>query len=391
MRTVILGLVAAVSACHSAAAPPAGSTPAPTASGAAPLDRQLKRPDPIAVSAPLPGFTKGINLGNCYDAPSEGAWGTVISEKHFEMAAAAGFDHVRLPVRFSAPDRTDPKPPFAIREEFWKKVDWAVDQALSRQLSIIVDVHHYEEIHKDPAAHRERLYAMWRQISERYASRPPQVAFEILNEPNGALNPTILDEITAEVIRIIREKNPTRIVMADCYFWAASDYLKTLHLPPNDPNLVGHFHMYQPILFTHQGASWMDPWYQTTGVIFPGPPGTPIQPVPATQGQSWVLDFFKSYNALPIETNPSGPATVFTHFDNAARWVKETGKRVYLGEFGAIDFADAQSRENWVWLVRTEAERRGIGWAYWDDGGKFKAMDTRSGRWNEGLRRALLD
>jgi hypothetical protein len=43
--------------------------------------------------------------------------------------------------------------------------------------------------------------------------------------------------------------------------------------------------------------------------------------------------------------------------------------------------------------VRTEAERRGFGWAYWDDGGRFKVMNPFSeGQvWNEGLRRALLD
>jgi hypothetical protein len=29
-----------------------------------------------------------------------------------------------------------------------------------------------------------------------------------------------------------------------------------------------------------------------------------------------------------------------------ARYVKSTGRRVYLGEFGAIDIADTQSREN---------------------------------------------
>jgi endoglucanase len=149
--------------------------------------------------------------------------------------------------------------------------------------------------------------------------------------------------------------------------------------------------MYQPILFTHQGAPWMEPWYQTKGVIFPGPPSEPIKPAPTIQGQAWVEQWFADYNRLPMDRNPGGPSTVFTHFDHAASWVKQTGKRAYLGEFGAIAFADQQSRENFLWLVRTEAERRGIGWAYWDDGGQFKMMDTRTGNWNEGLRRALLD
>jgi hypothetical protein len=43
-----------------------------------------------------------------------------------------------------------------------------------------------------------------------------------------------------------------------------------------------------------------------------------------------------------------------------------------------------------LWLVRTEAERRGIGWALWDDGGKFKAMDAQQGTWNEPLHDALF-
>jgi endoglucanase len=389
---VLFTLTSCRAPAEPAAAVPTGPTPAPTAPvQAAPIDKNLPRPDVIAKSAPLPGFARGINLGNCYDAPTEGAWGAVISEQHFEMAAAAGFDHVRLPVRFSTAARTDPNPPYTVKEEFFRKVDWAIDQALSRNLSIIVDVHHYEEIHKQPAAHLPRLYAIWRQIAQRYASRPPQVAFEILNEPNGELKPDLVNQMTAEAIRIIRETNPTRIIMADSYFWAASDYLRLLRLPADDPNVVGHFHMYQPILFTHQGAPWMEPWYQTKGVVFPGPPPTPIEPVAAAQGQQWVLQFFEGYNTKPLATNPSGPMTVFAHFDNAARWVKETGKRAYLGEFAAIDVADAQSRENYVWLVRTEAERRGIGWAYWDDGGKNKAMDPRAGSWNDRLKRALLE
>jgi endoglucanase len=116
-----------------------------------------------------------------------------------------------------------------------------------------------------------------------------------------------------------------------------------------------------------------------------------VTPAPGTAGQKWVLDWFDAYNKLPISENPGGPKKVFDFFDHAARYVKNTGRRVYLGEFGAIDIADAQSRENYVWLVRTEAERRGIGWAYWDDGGSFKAMNVQAGNWNEGLRKALLD
>jgi endoglucanase len=396
-RTVQCGVIAiavlGAAGCRPRQAPATGQAkagPEQAAPQVAPLPKDLARPEPIAISPPLPGFSRGINLGNCLDAPSEGAWGTRISEEHFEMAARAGLDHVRLPVRFTTPERSDSQPPHTIRPEFFARVDWALDRAAAHGLSIILDVHHFEEIHKEPQAQKQRLYALWRQISERYAGRPSQVAFEILNEPNGALEPAIVNEITAEALRIIREKNPTRIVFANCYFWANAERLHELVLPADDPNVVAQFHMYQPILFTHQGAPWMEPFYQTRGVIFPGPPHAPTTPVNAS-GQSWVLDWFRAYDTLPFAQNPSGPRAVFEHFDHAARYVKATGKRVYLGEFGAIDVADPQSRANYVWLVRTEAERRGIGWALWDDGGKFKAMDAQQGTWNRSLHGALFE
>ncbi len=373
---------------------PTSASPQSSATGpvkAAPLDKNLPRPDIIAKSEPLPGFARGINLGNCYDAPREGAWGAVISEAHFAMAKQAGMDHVRLPVRFSTEERSLSVAPYTIREEFFQKVDWALNEAEKQGLSVILDVHHFEEIHKDPKGQKPRLLAYWEQIAARYATRPPTVAFEILNEPNDKLEPSLLNELTAEAIQVIRKTNPTRIIMADSYFWASAEHLDSLVLPAEDPNLVAHFHMYQPILFTHQAAPWMDPWFRTPGVIFPGPPPTPREPIAAAKSQAWVVEWFDAYNKQPLATNPGGPLTVFQHFDHAARYVKKTGKRVYLGEFGAIGFADAQSRENYTWLVRTEAERRGIGWAYWDDGGSFAAMNVRTGTWNESLKRALLE
>lgn len=370
-----------------AAPGPQGATPA----RALPMPKDLSRPEIGTMNPPLPGYSRGINLGNCFDAPSEGAWGTQISEKHFEMAAQAGFDHLRLPVRFTTTERSDPNPPYTIKPDFFARVDWALDRAAAHGLSIILDVHHFEEIHKHPKEQAPRLYGLWRQISERYASRPAQVAFEILNEPNAELVPALLNELTAEALRIIREKNPTRIVFANSYFWANAERLHELLLPADDPNVVAQFHMYQPILFTHQGAPWMDPIYQTRGVLFPGPPPTPIVPVAAGAGEGWVASWFENYNKLPFAQNPSGPLTVYEHFEHAERYLKQTGKRVYLGEFGAIDVADPQSRANYLWMVRTEAERRGIGWAYWDDGGKFKVMNAANGTWDEPLRAALLD
>jgi endoglucanase len=103
-----------------------------------------------------------------------------------------------------------------------------------------------------------------------------------------------------------------------------------------------------------------------------------------------VREFFDKYNTLPAEQNPSGMQIVKAEFDRAIAYADKFGHRVYLGEFGAIDKADPESRARFVRSVRLEATQRGIGWCYWDDGGSFKAMNVADGTWVEYLRDALL-
>lgn len=364
-------------------AAPAGAATAPSAS---PMSVAFATP-PEFVAPALGTLRRGINLGNGLDAPSIGAWGVVLEERHFELAAKAGFDHVRLPVRFSA--YAGAQAPFTLDEAFLAKVDWAIDQALAHDLSIIVDLHHYVELMDDPDAHHARAVAIWQQVAERYAKRPPSVLFELVNEPCKKLDPTKNNQLARDLITAIRRTNPTRTLIVDSYFWAAADQLSRLDLPA-DPNIAVSFHMYQPILFTHQGADWMDPEFRTRGIVFPGPPTIPAVPTPAAEKTQWVRDWITAYNRHPAETNPSSVAAVAREFDFATRFAKSSGRAVYLGEFGAIDYADAVSRENYLRLVRREAERRGFAWAVWDDGGRNQAMNVRSGAWKSAVVRALF-
>ena len=58
---------------------------------------------------------------------------------------------MRLPVRWSGHAQTEA--PFTIDPVFFKRVDWAVEQALTNDLAIVVDMHHYEEMALDAAGH----------------------------------------------------------------------------------------------------------------------------------------------------------------------------------------------------------------------------------------------
>src|SRR5262249_43265525 len=128
---------------------------------------------------------RGVNLGNALEAPREGAWGFTLKAEYFQRIKQAGFQSVRLPVRWSA--HAAAAPPFTIDPTFFKRVDWAIDQALSNGLAAVVNVHHYDEMLRAPDKHLARLKALWQQIAERYRDRPDRLVFELLNEPNGAL------------------------------------------------------------------------------------------------------------------------------------------------------------------------------------------------------------
>jgi endoglucanase len=332
-----------------------------------------------------------MNFGDAMDAPNEGEWGVVLSAGDFDAVKAAGFDHVRVPMRVSA--HAAMTPPYAIQARFQARMDWVVDQALSRDLAVVIDVHHYLEIMKAPLRHGDRLVGLWRQIAARYRGLPPAVVFEILNEPTDNLTADVWNPILERVFRAIREIDPDRPIVIEGAHWAsAKDLRDTMWFPEGDAHVIGSFHMYAPMFFTHQGFGWMPPLYGTRGIVFPGPPRQPAHPVGAAMADPEARAFFQRYNTEPEATNPGGPSAILEVMDVASAWKQKTGLPVYLGEFGAGINADTASRAAWTRLARGEAEKRGFGWAYWDFSHNFAAYGRGpfGGDWIPELEAALV-
>jgi len=298
---------------------------------------------------------RGVNLGNALEAPTEGEWGLVLEAEHFRLIRQAGFGHVRVPIRWSA--HAQQEPPYTIDPTFLKRVDWVLAQARRNGLAAIINMHHYDEIYSDPAAHRERFLALWKQIAEHYRRQGPGVLFEPLNEPNGALNGRPWNDLAAEVIAIIRQSNPTRDIVIGPGDWNRIAQLPYLELP-RDEHLVVTFHYYEPFVFTHQGAEWVNGSEAWLGTLWEG---------------NWVQQ-----------------AYIRDDLDLAKRIADQNGWRLYMGEFGAYGKADMNSRERWTRYLVQEAEARGIAWAYWEFAAGFGVYDREAGAWRKELLSALI-
>lgn len=213
-------------------------------------------PGPPGPPPPTATLGRGINFGNALEAPAEGDWGVTLRESFVEDVHAAGFDTVRLPVKWSA--HAAATAPYALDAGFLARVDEVVGWILGRGMNVVLDLHHPDELFVDPPAHTERWLAIWRQLAQHYADAPPELAFELLNEPNGELDATGWNFLAALGLAAVRETNPTRLVVI-----GPAEYNSIGALPamrwPDDDNLILSVHFYEPFSFTHQGAEWVSP------------------------------------------------------------------------------------------------------------------------------------
>jgi endoglucanase len=313
--------------------------------------------EPAGIHIATKKLGRGINLGNALDAPTEGTWGVTLKPEYFEAIKEAGFDTVRLPVKWSAHAKTEA--PYSIDPDFAGRVDWAIERALANGLSIIVNVHHYGEMDTSPDKHLPRLIGVWEQIAARYKDRPAGVYFELLNEPHQELVGAKWNAAIPQVLRAVRKTNPTRPVIVGPGEWNAIRALGMLELPESDRNLIVTVHFYEPFEFTHQGASWVkgaDKW----------------------KGRKWT-------------GTDAEQAAIRKQFDKAAEWAKKHDRPIFLGEFGAFQAADMDSRARWTRFVVREAEKLGFSWCYWEFCSGFGAYDPQARGWREPLKAALLD
>jgi endoglucanase len=302
---------------------------------------------------------RGVNLGNIFEAPNEGEWGVMFREEYFDIIKQAGFNSIRLPVRWSAHALTEK--PYTINPKFFKRIDFAVNCALSRNMLIIVNVQQYVELYDNPLPQKERFIAIWKQIAEHYKGYSGNLLLEIFNEPDDAFTPEIWNDFVKDTIPVIRESNPNRIIVVDSAHDAWPSYLKFLKLPENDRNIIVSIHYYFPLAFTHQGAPWMAKKYDPN---------------------SWMGTKWTGTAAEKKEITDA--------FDIAAAWGKKNNRPINLGEFGSYKKADMESRARWAKFIADTAAERGMSLLCWDFCAEFGLYDRDTKSWRKELLDAVI-
>lgn len=293
-----------------------------------------------------------VNMGNALESPNGSPWGRLYSKEDYARIAQAGFDTVRIPVRWS--DYTGPAPTYRIHPDFAELVDNNIRWAISNDLNIILNIHHFEEIMDKPAEQRARYKALWDQLSLRYSKLPDSVWFEVLNEPHTNLKGKDLRQLQALALQIIRGDNPERIVILGGEDWSGIRSLGS-NLATDDPNVVYTFHYYDPFDFTHQQAQWL-------GDNMPK----------GKRGWGSSADKAELENAVKT-------ATAF----------RDAVKRpVFLGEFGVNAPVNNTERVKWARAVKDGMEAADIPWCLWAYGNTFPLYDDESG-WDKEMLSAL--
>ncbi len=322
---------------------------------------------------------RGVNLGNVFEAPTDGAWGIGFQKtpELTKVAKSLGFQHVRVPVRWS--NHAMARPPYTINPAFMAQVKATVDGLIAQGLIVMLNVHHYRQLDGDKLDNGEaavpddlvqvRFVMLWQQIAQTFKDYPnDQLVFELYNEPHGRMqtgqtpsgNSDAWNNLMAHAIAQVRATNPERIVVVGPTHWNNAYWLNQLRLP-NDPHLIVTVHQYEPFNFTHQGAEWTNP----------------RKPI----GQTCCSD--------------SQKRQIVSILDKAHTWSQQNKYPIYVGEFGAYAHKNhtdevTKQRVNFNVFMREEMERRNMSWAYWELASGFGIYDLTSGKPREALWRSLI-
>lgn len=307
---------------------------------------------------------RGINIGgylsqcNHEKEHYEGFFG----EQDIRQIRDWGFDHIRLPFDYSVVQDEDGTSIFEGIELLRKNV------LLGKKygVNVILDLHKasgYDfNFAGDDAKNNlftsealmQKFLSLWTMIAREFGHYE-NVIFELLNEVVETENAGAWNSLIKRAVTLIREIAPRTPIIYGGIKWNSADTLKLLD-PPATNDIIYTFHFYEPLLFTHQKASWVEN-ISMNDVHYPD-----------------TMDNFREFSevlgikgdaVMMSKSKTMGPEFIREMVAEAVQAAAKAGVPLYCGEFGVIDQAPTRDTLRWFADVLSVFGENGIAHAMW--------------------------
>lgn len=292
------------------------------------------------------GFYKGVNLGGWLSQCdySEDRLNNFITEEDIAKISSWDLDHVRIPVDYNILENEDG----TYKEEGFARIDKALEWCKKYNLNVVLDLHKTAGFSFDKGEQetgffenlrlQERFFRLWEEIARHYGKYSDCVAFELLNEVTAKEFITIWNKISYECIKRIRKYAPDTIILVGSYYNNSVVAVPDLAAPYDD-KVVYNFHCYDPLKFTHQGATWTDA----------------INPA----------------ERMSFEESGVDCSYFIELFEAAIEYARKQNTELYCGEYGVIDVVPPEDMLKWYKAIHRVFDNYGIARSAWS----YKEMD----------------
>lgn len=319
------------------------------------------------------GYKKGVNLGGWLSQCGAGNYtedrfNSFILEEDIAQIASWGADHVRLPIDYNVIQNDDG----SFIESGFAHIDDCIRWCKKYGLKMVLDLHKSCGYVFDDKTYcqfftNERLQdifvELWQELTNRYGKYSDMISFELLNEITARETAEIWNRIAARTVRAIRKINKDVRIIIGGYFNSSIEGLLALEKPA-DENIVFTFHCYSPLLFTHQGAYWVENMPEDYKISYPGKVAEYCEKSRAIFGSDYD-------NELDYDGDMLGVSFFERMFMIAVDVSEKYDVPLYCGEYGVIDRADPESTLNWFNDIHAALEKFNIARSVWS----YKEMD----------------
>lgn len=262
-------------------------------------------------------LNKGMNLASWAEAnkitsPNPKDW--KYNEAIIKLQADQGIEGIRFPIdldlyvvdRLNVLNGTNKK--IVLEPMLYTLLDSMNSWTKRYGLSLTIDYHAYDGSYSRAASKdqkfREAVSSLWRLVALHFVTeKRPDLFFELTNEPGLSLAEgeyidqadwTLLAQMMIDSIRTVDKTRP--IIFGDTKWYSLDELV--LNKPLKDKYVIYAFHMYDPFIFSHQGASWAN-MGTVKHIPFPYSPerwSTEFRDFGIVEGTpSWIKDQARTY------------------------------------------------------------------------------------------------